>query len=51
MGGAFRVIRDTFSYRFNRRCELGSMIERLAYVACRTEPLPYRFATMAEVHT
>lgn len=40
-----------FAYRFNRRFELGSMIERLAYVACRTAPLPYRFATMAEVHT
>jgi transposase-like protein len=40
-----------FSYRFNRRFELGGMIERLAYVACRTAPLPYRFATMAEVHT
>ena len=41
----------TFAYSFNRRYELGSMIERLAYVACRTAPLPYRFATMAEVHT
>jgi hypothetical protein len=40
-----------FSYRFNRRFELDQMIERLAYVACRTAPLPYRFATMAEVHT
>jgi len=39
-----------FSYRFNRRFVLGSMIERLAYVACRTAPLPYRLATMAEVH-
>jgi len=40
-----------FSYRFNRRFELGSMIERLAYVACRTAPLPHRVATMAGVHT
>ncbi len=40
-----------FAYRFNRRFELGRMIGRLAYVACRTTPLPYRFATMAEVHT
>ena len=39
-----------FSYRFNRRFELGAMVECLAYVACRTPPLPYRFATMAEVH-
>jgi len=40
-----------FAYRFNRRFDLGSMIERLAHVACRTAPLPYRFATMAEVHS
>jgi hypothetical protein len=40
-----------FSYRFNRRFELDRMVERLAYVACRTAPLPYRFAKMAEVHT
>ena len=33
-----------FAYRFNRRFELDRMIERLAYVACRTAPLPYRFA-------
>ena len=39
-----------FSYRFNRRFVLGDMIGRLAYVACRTAPLPYRLATMAEVH-
>ena len=39
-----------FSYRFNRRLVLGEMIERQAYVACRTAPLPYRLATMAEVH-
>ena len=40
-----------FAYRFNRRFELDRMIDRLAYVACRTAPLPKRFATMAEVHT
>ena len=40
-----------FAWRFNRRFELDRMIERLAYVACRTAPLPYKFATMAEVHT
>ena len=57
--GTYHAVREkhlgrylgAFSYRFNRRFELGSMIERLAYVACRTTPLPYRFATMAEVHT
>ena len=41
----------TFSYRFNRRFELDRMVERLAYAACRTAPLPYRIATMAEIHT
>jgi hypothetical protein len=40
-----------FAWRFNRRFELDRMVERLAYVACRTAPLPYRFATMAEIHT
>lgn len=39
-----------FSYRFNRRFALDQMVDRLAYVACRTAPLPYRFAKMAEVH-
>ena len=40
-----------FAYRFNRRFELDRMIERLAYVACRTAPLPHCFAKMAEEHT
>lgn len=39
-----------FAYRFNRRFSLDRMVERLAYVACRTTPLPYRFAIMAETH-
>jgi transposase-like protein len=39
-----------FSYRFNRRFALDQMVDRLAYVACRTAPLPYRFAKMAEIH-
>jgi len=39
------------SSAFNRLFELDRMVERLAYIACRTAPLPYRFATMAEVHT
>ena len=42
---------DVFSYRSNRRFELDSMIERQAYMAYRTPPLPYRFAAMAEIHT
>ena len=40
-----------FTYRFNRSFELGSMVERLANVPCRTAPLPYRFARMPEAHT
>ena len=40
-----------FAYRFNRRFELDRMIERFAYVACRTAPLPRKFAVMAEEHT
>lgn len=39
-----------FAYRFNRRFSLDRMVERLAYIAYRTAPLPYRFATMAEIH-
>jgi len=37
-----------FEYRFNRRFVLGSMIERFAYVALRTPPMPYRLLRMAE---
>lgn len=38
-----------FCYRFNRRFQLDSMVERLAYVALRTPPLPQRLLTLAEV--
>jgi len=38
-----------FCYRFNRRFELGAMIERLAYVAVRTNPMPQRLLKLAEV--
>jgi len=31
-----------FSYRFNQRFELDRVIERLAFLARRTAPLPYR---------
>lgn len=37
-----------FEYRFNRRIDLPAMIPRLAYVALRTPPMPYRLLTMAE---
>jgi transposase-like protein len=37
-----------FEYRFNRRFRLPDMIPRLAYVALRTPPMPYRLLTLAE---
>jgi transposase-like protein len=37
-----------FCYRFNRRFDLASMVERLGRSAAATPPLPYRLATMAE---
>lgn len=37
-----------FCYRFNRRFELGDMIERLIYVALRTPPMPQRLLKLAE---
>ncbi len=39
-----------FCYRFNRRFDLSALVPRLAVAACRTPPLPYRLAMMAEVH-
>lgn len=37
-----------FEYRFNRRYKLEDMIPRLAWVALRTPPMPYRLLKMAE---
>ncbi len=37
-----------FEYRFNRRFDLPAMIPRLAYVALRTPPMPYRLLILAE---
>lgn len=37
-----------YEYRFNRRTDLGSMIPRLAYVALRQSPIPYRAILSAE---
>lgn len=39
-----------FEYRFNRRFDLGSMIERFSYIALRTPPMPYRLLKLAEVY-
>ena len=37
-----------FCYRFNRRFDLGEMIERLACVAPRTAPMPQRLLKLPE---
>lgn len=39
-----------FSYRFNRRFNLAEMLPRLAYVALRTPPMPYRLLKLAETY-
>ena len=38
-----------FEYQFNRRYDLGTMIPRLAFVALRTAPMPYRLLKLADV--
>lgn len=38
-----------YEYRFNRRTDLASMIPRLAYVALRSAPAPYRHIVAADV--
>ena len=37
-----------YEYRFNRRADLKSMVPRLAYVALRQPPTPYRTLVPAE---
>ena len=37
-----------FCYRFNRRFQLHEMVNRLAYVALRTPPMPQRLLKLAE---
>jgi transposase-like protein len=39
---------SSFVYRFNRRFRLPDMFARLAYVALRTPPMPYRLLKLAE---
>ncbi len=54
--GTYRAISEkhvsrylsSFAYRFNRRFNLADMFARLAYVALRTPPMPYRLLTLAE---
>ena len=55
--GTYRAVRAKhvprylaeFEYRFNRRYDLGAMIPRLAFVALRTTPMPYRLLKLADV--
>lgn len=54
--GTYRAIREKhaprylaeFEYRHNRRYDLGAMIERLAYVAIGTSPMPYVLLKLAD---
>jgi hypothetical protein len=56
--GTYRAVREKhvprylaeFEYRFNRRYKLETMIARLAYVALRTAPMPYRLLKLADVY-
>jgi hypothetical protein len=56
LAGTFHAIREKhvprqlaeFEYRFNRHFDLPATIERLAYVALRTLPIPQRQISMAE---
>lgn len=58
MTGTYRAIREKhaprylaeYAYRFNRRYDLASMIERLTWVGLRTPPMPYRLLKLAEAH-
>ena len=55
--GTYRAVRSKhvprylaeFEYRFNRRYDLAAMIPRLAFVALRTAPMPYRLLKLADV--
>ena len=55
--GTYRAVREKhvprylaeFEYRFNRRYDLQTMIPRLAFVALRTAPMPYRLLKLADV--
>ena len=37
-----------FEYRFNRRFDLPSMLDRLLFIAVKTPPMPSRFLKIAE---
>ena len=38
-----------YCYRLNRRFEMHTMVDRLTYVALRTQPVPQRLLKLAEV--
>jgi transposase-like protein len=42
---------SSFAYRFNRRFHLPDLFTRLAYIAVRTPPMPYRLLKLAEHYT
>lgn len=42
---------SSFAYRFNRRFHLPDLFPRLAWVALRTPPMPYRLLKLAENYT
>jgi hypothetical protein len=54
--GTYRAMREKhaprslaeFEYRFNRRYGVGQMIPRLAVIAARTAPMPYRILELAD---
>jgi transposase-like protein len=56
--GTYRAVRKKhvprylaeFEYRFNRRYKLEDMIPRLAFVALRTPPMPYKLLKLADVY-
>lgn len=56
--GTYHAIREKhlprylaeYSYRFNRRFDLASMLARLATAAAQTPPVPYRLVKLAEAH-
>ena len=37
-----------FQYRFNRRCKLSEMLDRLACVVARSKPRPYKLLAIAD---
>ncbi len=50
LADCYAVVKQTDKQdRFNRRYDLQTMIPRLAFVALRTAPMPYRPLKLADV--